>query len=193
MKSILCLVFTCYLATAFSQNTTEASILIAEDNWGKEIINFPIDWAPNLNLEGFEELRFSPFWSDPKSDQFWSLVMAWNVDTTHALTTEELESNFEAYFDGLMKPNHWATTFPRPTVVFIPSSEKDSTHSIIGKMKLFDGFHTGESITLNITIEQHFCELSQKSIILFRISPKNFEHAVWKELNAVTRDPSSCE
>ncbi|WP_422105072.1 hypothetical protein [Winogradskyella sp.] len=193
MKYLLYIIFTFYLSSVFCQDSIELSILSADDNWSKEIITFPVDWAPNLTLKGFEELRFSPFWSNPKSTQFWSLVMAWKVNATSTLTIEALEDNFEAYFDGLMKPNHWATTFPQPTVVFLPNPEKDSANGIIGKMRLFDGFHTGKSITLNIKVEQYFCETIDKAIIIFRLSPKDFEHSIWNELNAIIRTPRSCE
>lgn len=161
--------------------------ILSENDWRKEIIKFPIEWAPNVKLEGFEELRFSPFWSNPESDQFWSLVMAWEVDSSVELTVEEVEDNFEAYFDGLMKPNHWATTFPRPAVIFISNPEKDDTHSLIGKMKFFDGFHTGKVITQNIKVEQHFQVALNKTILIFRISPKNFDHKIWNELSNIDR------
>ena len=176
----------------FGQEPPERSILLAHDNWGKEIIEFPIDWAPNLSLEGFEELRFSPYWSNPNHEQFWSLVMAWKINTTAELTLKDIERNFEAYFDGLMKPNHWATTFSRPTALFLPNTNpKDG--SFIGKMKLFDGFHTGNMIRLNITVTQHFCKKRNTSIIVFRMSPKEFEHSIWNELNGITDKPIPCK
>ncbi len=193
MKNILSVLFILYSTLIFCQDFRESSILSANDNWGKEIIKFPIEWAPKLILEGFEELRFSPHWSNAESDQFWSLIMAWKVNSSDELTTKEIEENFEAYFDGLMTPNHWATTFPKPTVIFVLNPEKDVTHSLVGKMKLFDGFHSGKLISLNIKVEQHFCKNVNKTIIIFRISPKNFEHTIWDELNNIIRKPMSCE
>ncbi|MEX0272802.1 MAG: hypothetical protein AB3N16_00315 [Flavobacteriaceae bacterium] len=193
MKRSVSIFFILYSSIVTCQDLTEPSILSASDDWGKEIIKFPIEWAPKLTLKGFEELRFAPFWSDPKSDQFWSLVMAWKVKASGKLTTKAIEDNFEAYFDGLMIPNHWATTFPKPSVVLVQNPERNVPHSLIGKLKLFDGFHTGQRITLNVQVEQHFCDTTHTSNIIFRLSPKYFEHAIWDELNNIVRKPTSCE
>jgi len=193
MKHLFSIFFMFCSTIVYSQNETEPSILSAHENWRKEVIKFPIEWAPNLKLKGFEELRFAPAWSDPESDQFWSTVMAWKVNASNKLTKQEIENNFEAYFDGLMKPNHWATTFPRPTVLFIPNPEKEEPQLLIGKMKFFDGFHTGKLMTQNIKVEQHFCETTNKAIILFRFSPMNFDHPIWEKLNNIIRKPTSCE
>ncbi|CAM1369069.1 hypothetical protein [Tenacibaculum xiamenense] len=169
-----------------SQEDENLSIL-STNNWGKEIIKFPIDWAPKVELTGFEELRFSPFWSDPNNDQFWSLIMAWKINTNSRLTLIEIEKNFEGYFEGLMIPNHWKTTFPRPNALFL--LRENSSEKIIGKMRLFDGFHTGKMIDLNITVNQYFLQEDGKSILVFRISPKNFKHPIWELLRSIKRKP----
>ena len=186
MKSISLMFLILSSALVYGQESKEPAIL-SENDWKKEIIKFPVEWAPNVKLEGFEELRFSPFWSNPESDQFWSLVMAWEVGSPVELTEEEVEYNFESYFDGLMKPNHWATTFPRPTVIFISNPEKDDIHSYVGKMKLFDGFHTGKVISQNIKVVQHFDAALNETTLIFRISPKNFDHKIWDELNNISK------
>ncbi len=195
MKSfVLTLLLTFYATTAvLSQDTQTPSVLVANADWPKEVITFPVDWAPLVQLEGFEELRFSPQWSNKDSDQFWSLVIAWQVKASAELDIQTIEQNFEGYFNGLMKPNHWATTFPDPVVLFIPNPDTNTNQSFIGKMKFFDGFHTGKVQTLTISVEQHFCSTSLTSTIIFRCSPKPFEHAVWKDLNAVTRQPDTCQ
>jgi len=193
MKGLPTIFFICITSIVWSQNVVEPSLLYSVDNWKKEIISFPIEWAPNLNLKGFEELRFAPYWSDPESEDFWTLVMAWKVDAHDRLTMEEIENNFEAYFDGLMKPNHWATTFPRPTALFISNPNKNGTHAFIGKMKLFDGFYTGKSVTLNIKAQQYFSKKTNKAIVILRISPNGFEHSIWEKLNNITHKPLPCE
>ncbi len=183
---ICCLLLVLSSFIVFSQIDEEKSIL-TDSNWNKEIIEFPVDWAPKVDLNGFEELRFSPYWSNPKSDQFWSLIMAWNVKRKKPLTVKEIEQNFEGYFEGLMIPNHWKTTFPRPNALFL--SKGGNTTNITGKMKLFDGFHTGKMIELNIAVSQYFNKKEGKSTLLFRISPKSFDNAIWKLLRSIKRKP----
>ncbi len=176
-----------------SQESDELSILSTDRNWVKEIIQFPIDWAPDLKLTGFEELRFAPKWSDSLEGGFWSLVMAWEVEATKALTSEEIELNFRAYFDGLMIPNHWATTFPKPMVLFVPVSTDGKKNTLVGKMKFFDGFHTGKLTTVNIKVETHFCKVKNRAVTVFRISPQKLDHEIWSKLFSITYADTDCE
>ncbi|KGL62588.1 hypothetical protein [Polaribacter sp. Hel1_85] len=176
------------LISVLGQEKEDLSILKNTKNWKKEIIKFPIDWAPNLKLKGFEELLFSPKWSDKKSDQFWSLVISWSIEAKENLSKKQLEYNLKSYFDGLMKPNHWAKDFPDPEVSFI----KNYDHTFNGKMTFFDGFYSGKIITVNIQVEQTFCENNNKTIIIFRLSPKEKRHKIWKTLNELELNEKLC-
>ena len=187
-NKILVYILLFYSAFTFSQEKDSLFIFKNPKNWGKEIIKFPIDWAPELKLKGFEELLFTPNWADEKHDEFWSLVIGWKVEAETALTKKEIENNFKGYFDGLMKPNHWATEFPNPEVNF---SKITDTH-FSGKMKVFDGFHTGKVIPINILGEQIFCEKLHKTIVIFRLSYKNIEHEVWKTLKEIKLKETFC-
>jgi len=182
-----------FSTNVLAQDLQKLSILKADTTYGKEIIKLPVDWAPGMTLKGYEELRFSPGWSDSTSTGFWSYVLAWDVKATAPLSSEVITTNLERYFDGLMKPNNWATTFPEP-VVFFTSSEEDikKTNTLQGHMKYFDGFHTGKMITTHIVAEQTFCTATNRTIVLFRISPKAFDHPVWNELKNVTKKEDSC-
>lgn len=187
-KTIVQLVLLFSFFTVLSQEKETISIFNNTKNWKTEIINFPIDWAPNLKLTGFEELLFMPNWSNPKSDEFWSLVMGWKVSAANPLSLKEIEHHFKSYFDGLMKPNHWAKEFPKPEVNFSKNSDKNIT----GKMKLFDGFYTGKIIEINIQLEQFFCEKQQKSMLIFRLSPKEYHHKIWETLSEIQLKKPIC-
>lgn len=191
LPSALILLF--FSTISIAQEKEELSILKADTTWTKEIIKFPIDWAPEMKVKGFEELRFSKGWSNKESDTFWSLVIAWSIETDKPLTTEYIESNFNAYFNGLMKPNHWATEFPEPNTLFVKQETSDKSDISIGRMRLFDGFHTGKIIVINIISQQFFCKSTGKTIIVFRISPQDFEHLVWENLKSVTIKPNICD
>lgn len=183
-KTIISLIcFACFSITNQAQvgkEKEELSIFENPNNWKQEIIKFPIDWAPKLKLTGFEELLFTPKWSDPQSDEFWSLLIGWKVNTNAPLTLKEIEYNLYSYFDGLMKPNHWAKKFPEPKVIL-----KNHKNSFNGIMTFFDGFHTGKVITVNIQGDQHFFKDHKKSIVSFRLSPQNYNSEVWNSLNNI--------
>jgi hypothetical protein len=181
MKQTLTILFTLFLSsTGFAQDDKDFKIFKNTKNWKREMIKFPVEWAPTLNVTGFEELLFTPKWSDSKNEEFWSLVIGWKIDTSNALELKKIESNFKAYFDGLMIPNHWAKKFPKPVVNF-----KKSENGFVGKMTFFDGFHTGKVITVNIKGKQLFSQKNNESVIVFRLSTKEFSNKVWNSLNDI--------
>ena len=188
---VLFLFFTASLIC--SQEKQKISILKNTQNWRKEIIKFPIEWAPNLKVTGFEELHFSPKWAEQKSDQFWSLVIAWEIDAVNLFSLNETEKNLKSYFDGLMKPNHWSKDFPNPKVKLSNKTSENSKTNFTGEMTFFDGFYTGKVITVHIKGEQFFCEKQNKAILIFRLSPKKYNHSIWKTLDEFELVDGFCE
>ena len=103
------------------------------------------------------------------------------------MTESKLTESFNIYYDGLMG------------VVF--NNQADTTNSIqldktlclfvktnagfTGKMRVFDAFFTKDYMTLNIKVKEFFCPKTNKQIILCDISPKTFDHPVWKIFNDV--------
>jgi hypothetical protein len=180
----------CFLTTTvvFGQDVQHKAIVVADTSWGKEVITFPISWAPKVQLSGYEELRFAPEWKNPESNDFWSLVMSWKVDANQPLTTETIVANLAGYFDGLMKPNHWAQEFPSPQVII-----KDVTNEkLFLSMKFFDGFYTGKVVTVAIIATQTHCKEIQKSIINLKISPNDFDTTIWNTLNEIKLHKDIC-
>ena len=168
MKNFILLTILLFTLPSISQEPDELSILESDATWRKEIITFPINWAPDMTLEGFEELRFSPEWDKEDNSQFWSLVLAWSVKTEKQLTLKDIESNIESYFDGLMKPNDSTIIIPKVNVLFIETEATENSSKFIGKIKMFDDFHTKKMITLNILISQHFCKKENNSKMILK-------------------------
>ena len=48
------------------------TVLDAPEGWRAEIIDFPLSFAPEIDLTGFEDIRFSPGWADSTSIDFWT-------------------------------------------------------------------------------------------------------------------------
>ncbi len=189
---ILVLGILCYSFLLFGQEEQHLEIVVADSTWNKEIITFPIAWAPDLTLNGFEELRFAPEWDQPDSPQFWSLALAWKVNANSALTLKQITFNLEHYFDSLMKPNHWATKFPDPTLTLLLSTVINGQTTFTGQMSFFDGFHTGKSMTIKIKATQWFCESTETATVLFQFSPQPKNHEIWKKLNTIVPIKTAC-
>ena len=185
-KSVLVLlVLTVGSILAYGQGNE--SILSAPDNWQSEIIPFPLGFAPAIDFVGFEDLRFSPGWSDSTSQEFWAYSFAWYIEMDSAMTESKLTESFNIYYDGLMGAvfNNQADTtnsiqLDKTLCLFVKTNA-----GFTGKMRVFDSFFTKDYMTLNIKVKEFFCPKTNKQIILCDISPKTFDHPVWKIFNDV--------
>jgi len=185
-KSIVVLLFfTVSIMLTYGQENE--SILSAPDNWQSEIIPFPLGFAPAIGFVGFEDLRFSPGWSDSTSQEFWAYSFAWYIEMDSAMTESKLTESFNIYYDGLMGvvfKNQADTTnstqLDKTLCLFVKTNA-----GFTGKMRVYDAFFTKDYMTLNIKVKESFCPKTNKQIILCNISPKTFDHAVWKIFNDV--------
>ena len=48
-------------------------------------------------------------------------------------------------------------------------------------------------MTLKVTIEQRYCEQIKKAVILFKFSPKDFDHNTWEKLADIGLLKSICK
>jgi len=180
MRTLTILLFSLIQGYSFAQE--HETVLDAPGNWQKEIIPFPIDFAPEIDLEGFEDLRFAPGWSDSTSEEFWTYMFVWCVEESGPLTEEGLTKYFNSYYDGLNRieeRNKMDTTgrhqFEKSISIFIASN-----HGFQGKIRLYDGFFTKKYFTLNINVHLLECDKQKKQIIRCELSPLPFDHKVWQ-------------
>ncbi len=179
-KNLLFLfVFTICSLMIFSQE--KGSVLNTPDNWLKEIIPFPMKFAPEIDFVGFEDLRFAPGWSDSTSQEFWTYSFAWYIENDSPLTEKKLTESFNRYYDGLVDVDstNQADTgnlhhLDKTLSLFVQTKD-----GFTGKMRLYDAFFTNDYIILNIKVKEYFCHKTNMQIILCYLSPKSFEHRVW--------------
>lgn len=161
---------------AFGQDMT--TVLTAPDDWKSEQFSIPISFAPDIDYVGFEDLRFAPTWSDPKSEEFWTYTFVWFVDMDSVLTATKLSKDLELYYDGLMKVNDYkGSKYLKPQKT--KCSFSDSGGIFEGKINVHDAFFTKSSMTLHARVQQSFCDSLGKQLISFELSPKNFDDKIW--------------
>lgn len=179
-KSILFIIlFLINSVISFGQE--HETVLNSPDNWQSEIIPFPLGFAQEINLVGFEDLRFAPGWNDPNSQEFWTYMFAWYVEMGSPMTENTLNEYFSIYYDGLMgvTDNNQGDTsntnqLDKTLSLFIKTNE-----GFVGKMRTYDRFFKKDYVTLNIKVKESFCPETNKQIILCEISPKAFDNEVW--------------
>ncbi|MGH1433781.1 MAG: serine hydrolase [Lewinella sp.] len=175
MKNILIITSLLFYSFSLSGQENEHLFFLETDtSWRKEMFVFPINFARDIDYQGVEDARFPKGWEEQDSPNFWSYAYAWNLEDSGDLTEADLETSLQKYFVGLMR---WEET----------SVQLSTTNNAVftGVVKTMDAFFTKEPMDLNVLIEKTYCEEKNKSIILFRFSPKGFEADVWNKLKEV--------
>jgi len=171
--------------------TYSTDLLKTDDSWGKELFAIPLHFAQDIKLKGFEDARFPKGWNDTASPNFWTYAFAWKVNLDTALTLIQVEDYIKKYYDGLLSGvnKEKGLELPKTTVEITKTKEG----YFIGKATIYDTFTTKKPLILNFHIEQTFCDKNNKSIMLFKISPKNFDHNVWNNLKKIKVLKTSCD
>jgi len=180
-KLIIILVATVLFCSS-SIGQEHQTVLSTPSEWKTEIIPFPLGFAREIDLVGFEDLRFAPNWSDATSPNFWTYTFVWYVDKGAPMTEERLTGYFNAYYDGLMgvtvkdkEGNEIDNGLDKTLCLFVKTNDGFS-----GKMRVYDKFFSKEYMTLNIKVTESFCPKTNKQIVSCNISPQPFDNTVWK-------------
>lgn len=186
------LILLLHALSIFGQEHSFPALLESDSTWGKEIFEFPIRFAKEIDYKGYEEALFPDGWSNRDTLTFWSYAFVWYIDIDTLLSEKTLENDIQLYFDGLSDIEG-----RRKNGVYIPNTvalflKKDAA-TFTGKVRTYDRFTTKKLFTLNTLVEQHYCEKKKKMVILFKFSPKDFGHKVWDLLNEVKVRDDVCD
>ncbi|MFK5982519.1 MAG: hypothetical protein QM499_06370 [Flavobacteriaceae bacterium] len=193
MKFIISiLIYSAFLSTSLlaqhdkETEKTTIDLLVTDSIWGKETFPFPIRFAKEINYKGIEEAQFPKGWSSKESPNFWSYVFVWDVEGNRVNSVKELEADLKIYFDGLMG-------LPNTITQFTENEPSKNKTNYVGKVSFFDNLRTKEDISLNVRVQKQYCKENNKSIIVFRFSPKDFNHEVWNTIEKVTLRTNACD
>src|SRR4051812_33473109 len=75
----------------------------APKDWKQETIQFPLDFAPDIDYQGFEELRFAPGMFNRSADTYFSYTFFWWLKGRPPITAANLADTLTKYFRGLCK------------------------------------------------------------------------------------------
>ena len=170
--------------TANGQDLSEFSLIKLDSTWGQEVLRFP---ARHMDYIGVGEVRFPPKgWINPEHDFFWSYTYAWSININRPITEKELETDLVKYFNSLNKVAMDATTDHRYASAEVTQIKSENSITYFkGAVNTYDRFATNDLIILNVFIESHYCKATKKTVLLFKFSPKTFEHKVWNTLNDI--------
>ena len=71
---------TYYTLMSFGQKDNDLYILEADSTYLKGVIKFPFGFAPEINCEGYEDLRFAKDWRNPVGIEFFTYAFLRNMN-----------------------------------------------------------------------------------------------------------------
>lgn len=164
--------------------------------WRTETLPFPLSFAPELDYEGLEELRFSPgMFQEIKAD-YWSYAFVWWVPEGTEFETQRLQTDLDSYFNGLNTAVAEAQDFELgESVVSVQLEQAESESGASrwkGKARTLDVFGTRQPVKLNVTIDIVECPQQEHVAAFFLLSPQPTRHNIWEVLNGM-RTGFRCE
>ncbi len=176
-------------AVAIAQDDSAAELpfsMPVPDGWRTETIPFPLDFAPELEYEGLEELRFAPGMFVADSEDFWTYAFVWWIPDGTMIGPDSLASDLEAYFSGLgrvVAEDRGLDTSEASYDVILAAA--DTEYDYEGNAQIFDPFVTGKMISLNIRIKMIACPDQVRLAVFFELSPQPYSHDVWATLAGI--------
>lgn len=182
-KSIPFFIITLFLIGCKSKSP-DYSHLSSFKDWESEVREFPLKFAPSLKHKGKEFIKYAPGYKNNNQTDFFSSVLLWDIANDPELNTSKLEFMMEVYYDGIINSTLQKKPGSTPGVPVTKSFfEEIKPHLFVGKILLYDYLTESGTIALNIIVETRTCQKDNNYFILFKISPKDIQQAIWKKLN----------
>ena len=164
----------------------------APAGWGKELFPIPIEFAPSIPFKGQEELRFAPGWGKADNEEYWSYTFVWFLQGHEHITAENLKTNLEAYYTGLIGRNIEKRKISKEKLFPVSVSVKPAVRSanaaeaFIGEISMLD-YMAQKPIKLYVRAQVKPCS-GDHTTILFQISPAAEGAPIRKKLQQLVDD-----
>ncbi len=154
----------------------------APEGWPYERLDFPLSFAPSIELEGFEELYFAPGMFDAESESYFSYVLAIRAEGRHEVDEAFVQDFLEKYYRGLClrvgEGRGLEVDADAITVHVEPGG-----HGYRAAVDMIDPFVTGGPLVLDLAISVH--ARSDATELFAAVSPMGRDEPVWDELAAI--------
>jgi hypothetical protein len=162
--------------------------LAAPQGWGIERFAIPIEFAPSIAYKGVEDIRFSPGWSDAKSNEYWAYAFLWYLDGKPEITPQITEKNLTAYYTGLVGRNIKKRKIPKEKLVPVKATIKKTSVSA-GDLQTYSGtilmldYMELKPMTLNCVVHIKTCPGKNNTLVFYELSPQPLTGNIWKDLH----------
>ena len=175
MKRIL--IILSFLSLAFTVQSQEISIQSTLDTWKYEKLTLPLDFAPNITYQGYEELKFAPGMFDPKAKDYFSYVFLFKLENTNLLNRGQLKTLLENYYKGLfiaISADKKTAAKVQDVKVTQIQGYKTNYHS---SLNFYDCFNQCQKLAIEIELEQK--QVDGNVIIMASASAQPQSSDIW--------------
>ena len=178
-----------------------AEKLVFKTDWKGERIELPPPFAPEMKLEGIEEIRFAPGMFEPESDSFFSYVFAFSLTGDQELSEDVIQKETLAYYQGLAasvlkgrgkevdttKFKFTLKKLEKPGAVPASVDDKASVTEYRGKLDWVEPFATAKSQVLHFEIQAWTDPKTERGYLFVGTSPQEVSDAtaIWKEMRRI--------
>lgn len=173
----------------FDPSTWESPYTLdSPEGWDIERFPIPISFAPKIQYKGVEDLRFMPGWGKAESAEYWTYAFLWYLEGNHKLTVKKLESNMREYYSGLasamQKENVDPESIKARANIKKGKRQDGDLKTFYGTVDILD-YKASKPISLYCKVHLKSCEGQNNTFMFFELSPQNYNHSVWENLDAL--------
>ena len=156
--------------------------------WGVERFLIPISFAPEIKYNGVEDIRFSPGWGNPETNEYWTYAFLWYLNGEVKTNAKIIENNLATYYTGLLEANLDPLKLPAGQRVPVTTkikkvkAEGRDVKTFRGSIYLLD-YIEYKPITLNCIVHLSYCKEQDRTVLFFELSPRPFSDQIWQSLN----------
>ena len=165
--------------TALCQEKVSSIKIVTPKTWGKEIIQLPPSFAPDMKYRGIEDIRFAPGMFKPESSSFFTYVFLLDGKCGDKLDKKTVETEIMAYYKGLAKAVG-GKKFKIDTDAFKIDLKSTVDSEYKGTLDWIEPFKTGKKQILNLKI--FTWQSKEKHFLFAMVSPAKEESKIWKTL-----------
>ncbi len=184
----LVLLSLCCAQFARGAETDEEIHIDVPKGWRGERIELPPSFAPDLKLEGVEEVRFAPGMFRPEAKDFFSYVIVFRLDGQPKLPQKTLEKELLVYYRGLAKAVGRGKIKTDGFSIDIKPVENLKTPDVkqyVAMLNWVEPFATKKPQTLRIEIRAWSTPKDRRSWIFMSVSPQKTDNPVWKTMHKI--------
>ncbi len=172
------------LARAVPQGAEDAQGLLfpAPAGWRHERLEFPLEFAHELEFRGYEDLAFAPGMFAPDSDSYFSYALALRLEGDVPVDEAWLARFLETYYRGLCRAVAAERGIELDTQA-IRARARRAGGLFRATVAMFDPFTTGEALDLELELSWHAAPRATE--LLGLASPLARDAPIWDELRAI--------